>query len=137
MGLNNFWAQIISGPKKFWGQKNLIQKDFLFRKSCVIFFPFYLSYLTFTFKLTWSIMTGLDQPRLDFTFPNMSYLSSRVSHFSKIFEFYLPNPGSHSILYLKEESKFSEFSDFVYYSKISRQNGSDPCISEKKKLCGL
>ena len=36
------------------------------------------------------------------------------------------------ILYLKEESKFSEFLDFVYYSEISRQNGSDPFISEKK-----
>ena len=56
----------------------------------------------------------------------------RVSHFSKFFEFHLPNPGSHSILYLNEESKFSEFSDFVYYSKISRQNGSDPLINEKK-----
>ena len=55
-----------------------------------------------------------------------------MSHFSIFFEFHLPNPGSHSILYLKEESKFSEFSDFVYYSKISRQNGSEPFISEKK-----
>ena len=27
---------------------------------------------------------------------------------------------------------FSEFSDFFYYSEISRQNGSDPFISEKK-----
>ena len=50
------------------------------------------------------------------------------------FEFHLPNPGSHSILYSKEESKFSEFSDFVYYSKISRQNGSDPFMSEKKNV---
>ena len=59
-------------------------------------------------------------------------MGARVSHFSKFFEFHLPNLGSHSILYLKEESKFSEFSDFVYYSKISRENGSDPFISEKK-----
>ena len=56
----------------------------------------------------------------------------RVSRFSNFFEFHIPNLGSHSILYLKEESKFSEFSDFVYYSEISRQNGSDPFISEKK-----
>ena len=64
----------------------------------------------------------------------MSELSmiNRVSHFSNKFEFHLPNPGSHSILYLNEESKFSEFSDFVYYSKISRQNGSDPFLNEKK-----
>ena len=48
------------------------------------------------------------------------------------FEFHLVILGSHSILYLKEESKFLEFSDFVYYSKISQQNGSDPFISEKK-----
>ena len=59
-------------------------------------------------------------------------IAIRVSHFLKLFEFHLPNPGSHSILYLKEESKFSEFSDFVYYSEISQQNGSDPFISEKK-----
>ena len=60
-------------------------------------------------------------------------MQGRVSHFSKKFEFHLPNPGSHSILYLKEESKFSEFSDFVYYSKISWQNGSDPFKGEQKK----
>ena len=69
-------------------------------------------------------------------FPLKLHLHIRVSHFSNFFEFHLPNPRSYSILYLKEESKFSEFSDFVYYSKISRQNGSDPFISEKK-LFGL
>ena len=55
-----------------------------------------------------------------------------MSHYSKKIEFHLANPGSHSILYLKEESKFSEFLDFVYYSEISWQIGSDPFISEKK-----
>ena len=57
-----------------------------------------------------------------------------MSHFSKFFDFHLPNQGSHSIPYLKEESKFSEFSDFVYYSKIIQQNGSEPFMSEKKIL---
>ena len=60
--------------------------------------------------------------------------TTRVSHFSKNFEFHLPNPGSHSILYLKEKSQFSEISDSVYYSKISQQNGSDPFEREKKNV---
>ena len=42
-------------------------------------------------------------------------MHTSVSHFSKNFEFHLPNLGFHSVLYLKEESKFLEFSDFVYY----------------------
>ena len=72
--------------------------------------------------------------------PHISKINSKsIGHSHKgvplskfFFEFHFAYPGSHSILYLKEESKFSEFLDFVYYSEISRQNGSDPFISEKK-----
>ena len=38
-------------------------------------------------------------------FPLKLHLHIRVSHFSNFFEFHLPNLGSHSIPYLKEESK--------------------------------
>ena len=45
----------------------------------------------------------------------------RVSHFGKKLEFSSVNPGSHSIIYIRKVSPFSEFSGNIYYSPVDMQ----------------